>query len=221
MASRPFVMNTKQFDAAIALYKEATKKDMSDVLNRALRNVGYKAAEFTPKKEKDQIEIELWTDKIGLKFITKKLRARIGQTFQTKKGKNRTVRRVTRKQIAKATREFIKRRMKRTGFLRAGWVAALVNAGLKVSGLWGAIIKDSKSTLGSGKQATPKKLTARLGNGVWGRLNGKSAAVIRGVMQGALRRAMSYVAKDMTDYAKDRMAKTAKKYSAKAAPSAK
>lgn len=216
MATRPFVMKTKQFDDAIELYKEATKKDMADVLNRALRNVGYRAAEFTPKKDKHVIEAELWSDKIGLKFITKKLRARIGQTFKTAKGKLRTVRRVTRKQIALQTRQFIARRMKRTGFLRAGWVAALVKAGIKTSGLKGAIIADSKSSLGSGQQATPKKLYARLGNGVWGRLNGKSAATIRGVMQGALRRAMSYVAKDMTDYAKERLGKTARKYSAKA-----
>lgn len=214
--ARSFTWQPREFDETIRIYKQAVPKDMAYVLNRAERNVGYRAAEFTPKKDKDVIEAELWYEKIGLKFITKKLRARIGQTFTTAKGKLRTVRRVTRNQIALKTKQFIARRKKRTGFLRAGWVAALAKAGLKTTGLGGALIGDSKSTLGSGKQATPRNLVAMLGNGVWGRLNGKGAGRIRGIMIHALQRATSFVSNDMRKYATEKLGKTAKKYSAKA-----
>lgn len=210
-----FILKSKQFETALREYQAATKKDMAEVLNRALRNVGFRAAQFTPKKDAGMIEEELRKEQIGLKFITKKLRAKIGSSYTTEKGNVRTIRRVTRKQIALKTRQFIARRKKRTGFLRAGWVAALINAGLKTTGLSGALIKDSKSTLGSGNKATPKRLVARLGNAVWGRLTGKSAGKMRAVMQRSLQRAMDFVANDMKKYASDLLQKSAVKHSAK------
>lgn len=212
-----FVMHTAEFESALREYQTATKKDMSEVINRALRNVGYRAAQFTPKKEPATIEKELRKDQMALKFITKRLTRKKGSQYITKKNKVRTIRRVTRKQIALRTRQFIARRKKKVGFLRAGWVAALVSAGIPLS-------KDAKrselkgtSTIGSGRKATPERLVGYLGNGVWGRLNGKSAAKTRRVMQTALARAEAFVAKDMKDYAAERMTKTAAKHSARRA----
>lgn len=214
---KSFTMNVPGFSKVLKQYAAATKKELPDVLNRALRNVGFRAAQFTPKDSPAEIEADLLKDKFALKFITSKLRARIGKQFTTKKGKTRTVQRVTRKQIALATRQFIKRRKRRTGFLRAGWVAALISAGLKTSGLSGNLLADSKSknAIGSGVLATVNTLRASLSNGVWSRLGGKSKARTAVAMQQALQRAMAFVAKDMDTFAKDKLGKVAKQYSAK------
>lgn len=205
---------TAKFQAAMLEYAAATKKDAVQILNRGLRNIGYQAARFTPKKDPSTIEAELRKDKIGLKIATKQLTSRKGKKYTTKKGKTRTVKRVTRKQIALRTRQLINRRKKRTGFLRAGWVAALIAAGLTAPG-GKVLIKDGKSKIGSGQQATPSRLFAYLGNGVYGRLNGKSAAKIRRAMELALARGMRYVAADMTRFARDKMSGTASKFSAR------
>lgn len=209
-----FVIQTKEFEQALREYQAASKKDMADVLNRALRNVGFRAAEFTPKKDPATIDAELRKDKIGLKYITNKLTGKKGTTYTTAKGRTRTIRRVTRKQIALRTRQFFARRKKKVGFLRAGWVAALVSAGIPLGRGLGRNLTKGKSTIGSGRKATPEKLMAYLGNGVWGRLNGKAASKMRTVMQSALNRAMSFVANDMKTYAKERLSKSAKKHSA-------
>lgn len=195
-------------------YRTATKKDMAYVLNRALRNVGFKTAQKTPKENATDIELGLRKDQIALKIATKQLRGRVGKTFTTKKGKKRTVRRVTRKQIAKKARELISKRKKRRGFLRAGWIAAMIAAGIKGVRKGEDSIKDGRSQLGSGKQATPQRLTAYLGNAAYGRLKGKNSSATASKMKAALTEGMRLTREDMVQHAREEMAKTAAKHSA-------
>lgn len=215
MPPRGFVLKTKDFEETINLYKLATKKDLPYILNRALRNVGFKAAEFTPKKDPGQIEAELREDKIGLKMVTKKLRGRIGSTYQTRKGRTKTIKKVTRKQISLRTRQLISRRKKRVGFLRAGWVAALQHVGLARSIGKDKTLKDGKSQIGRGKLATTSSAVASLSNLVYGRLDGKARAQFATQMRQALAKAMDVVSKDMTIYATEKLFNTAAKYSAR------
>lgn len=204
-----------KFNQAIHEYKAATKKDMVYVLNRALRNVGFKTAKATPKENPKDIEDGLRKDQIGLKIATKQLRGRIGKTYTTRKGKTRTIRRVTRKQIAKRARELISKRKKRVGFLRQGWIAAMIAAGIKGVRKGEDALKSSRSKIGSGRQATPQRLNAYLGNAAWGRLKGKTKNQTGARMKAALTKGMRDTREDMVQHAQSEMAKTAAKYSAR------
>lgn len=209
---RTFQWRDAQFNQAIAEYKVATGKDLSDVLNRGLRNVGFKTAQATPKESTAQIEADMRKDKLALKIATKQLRGRIGKTFTTKKGKVRTVKRVTRKQIGRKAKQLISKRKKRRGFLRAGWIAAMIAAG--ISGVRRGDIIRGGSKIGSGRQATPARLRAYLGNAAWGRLDGPAQSSTKAKMLSALKTGMRLTAKDMMDYAQKEMRKTARRYSA-------
>jgi hypothetical protein len=204
----------RHFNQAIQEYGAATNKDMADVLNRALRNVGFKTAKNTPKESAGDIEAEMRKDKKALKIATKQLRGRIGKTYTTKKGSIRTFKRVTRKQIGRKAKQLITKRQKRRGFLRAGWIAAMIAAGVKGVRKGSDFIKSSGSALGSGHQAKPGKLSARLGNRVWGRLEGKAKGTTAAKMKAALTKGMQETRTDMIHYARGRMAQTAAKHSA-------
>lgn len=201
-----------KFNRAIAQYQVATKKDMAEVLNRALRNVGFRAAQYTPKESAADIEAGLRKDKIALKIATKQLKGRVGKSYTTRKGKTRTFKRVTRAQIGRKARSLITKRKRRRGFLRAGWIAAMIAAGIEGVRKTDTL-RDGKSKIGSGKKATPSKLRAYLGNKVWGRLDGKNRGRARSTMKNALKKAMRFVADDMIQHANKEMKQTAKKFS--------
>lgn len=202
-------------DAVFQRYIQATGKDAAYVLNRTLRNIGFNAAKNTPKKKPEAIEAELRKDKIGLKIATKQLTRKKGTSYTTKKGKTRTIKRVSRRQIATKTRQLFARRKKRTGFMRQGWIAALISAGIPIRGSGERPFRGGKSKIGSGKQATEKHLHCYLGNAVYGRLDGKAQAKGRRSMQAALQKAVRHVAQDMTKFAREKMGQTARKYSAR------
>ncbi len=191
----------RQFNAALRAIKEETKKDGAESLNRACRNVAFKAAEFTPKADPAKIEAELRKDKLGLKIVTKRLRARVGVSFQTSKGA-RTVRRVTRKQIALRTRQLFAKRKKARGFLRAGWFAAILHLGGTLRGASRAGERKPDLRWGGAKKATAGSLLAAVVNRVWDRLKGKAYGTSQAKMVGALNLAIRAVAFENEAYLK-------------------
>lgn len=200
----------------IADYKKATKRDIAYILNKKITDVGFKAAQLTPKEDPANIETELRKDKLALKMVTKKLTGKKGTTYTTRKGKVRTIKRVTRRQIALRTRQLISRRKKRTGFMRQGWVASLAAAGLRVNkGKIGAGSFRGKSKLGSGHKATAERPRAMLGNAVYGRMKGPNATRGKTQMRVALEIATAMVADETAIYARDKLAETAAKFSAR------
>lgn len=210
---RDFQWKDTSFHNAIAEYKVATGKDMADVLNRGIRNAGFETAKATPKEDAGDIEKELRRDKIALKIATKQLRGRIGKTY-IKRGKLRTVTRVTRKQISLKARRLITKRKKRRGFLRAGWIAAMVAAGVKGVKRGDNLLKNGKSKLGSGRLATPQRLNAYLGNAAWGRLKGKNRSATAAKMQTAQLTGIRLAKEDMLRHAAKVTRETAQRYSA-------
>jgi hypothetical protein len=209
---KAFAWHDQRFIRAIAEHSAATNGDISDSLNRGLKNWGFQAARLTPKETAAQIEAELRKGKLALKIATKQLRGRVGKTYTTKKGKTRTFKRVTRKQIAAKAKRLISKRQKRRGYLRAGWIAALLSAGFK--GVNKAdLAKGGKSGIGTGKQATENRLRAFLKNNVFGRLDGPAKARIEREMLRALRVAQRIVTNDMLSHAQRKMEKTARKFS--------
>lgn len=188
----------------------ATDREMVDILNKTLKDVSYRAAEFTPKATDERIERDLRKDKIALKMATTRLRKRIGQTFtktvRTKGGprqKTITVSRITRRQIGTEARRIIARRKKRKGFARAGWLAALAKMGGRVARQDNRII--GKTATGDAKPATVNNLVGEVWNNVYMKLQGKAAARTATMMENALQRAADFVAKDMQAYAERKL----------------
>lgn len=204
-------LDTREFTKALMEYQEATKKDSAYILNRAARNVAFRAASNTPKADPSAIESELLKDKLALKIVTKALRAKIGTSYTTAKGKVRTVTGVSRRQIAIAAKRLIANRKKRRGFMRAGWFPAIKLFGGTIRGE--RPLSGSKADLGGATLANPGRPIAKLYNAVYGRMTGKAGGQSRARMEQALRQAMTFVANDMRQYAREKMINTARKYS--------
>ena len=55
-------LDTSGFEHALRVYEQATGKSMANVLNRAGRNVAYRAAQATPAASKQQVKADLNRD---------------------------------------------------------------------------------------------------------------------------------------------------------------
>lgn len=180
------------FRASLRKVSAATKKEYPDIVNKALKDVGFRAASFTDKADPAKIEQDLWRDKIGLKLAARTLKQQSGQVG----GK-----RVTRRLIALRTKQLIARRKKVVGYARAGWFAAIRAFGGTIRGSGGGRKVSPPAKLGFGTIATAGKLWGEIVNLVYDKMKGKASAQSRAKMEAALHKAIVFVTKDREEYA--------------------
>lgn len=189
-------VDTSQFIFALRAYKAATKKDSVTVLNRAARNVAFRASSFTPKGSANKIRRDLMRDK--------RLRFALTSIALRKKG----IGRLPAPQFQKAVDSYVSRRASSANYLRAGWAKAVQDLG--------GVFRGAKfrGAGGFGNKALVNKLLAEIVNTT----THQNAASVRGaelIGSEALQKAIAFVAEDMITYAKEIMAPTAKKFSAR------
>lgn len=197
--------NAKRFTAALQAIARETKKDAAESLNRACRNVAFRAAELTPKADPAEIERELRNDKLALKIVTKRLRSRIGSSYETGRGNIRTIRRVSQRQIANAARQLIAKRKKTRGFMRAGWFASIKALGGSIRGASRTGERAPSLKLGSATPATALRLLATVRNHSYDRLKGKAYGATKSKMIAALDRAIGIVAHENEEYVRKKI----------------
>lgn len=188
------VVDTTDFRAALRAYKIATKKDMVDVLNRAARNVAFRAASFTPKGNRNRIMRDLYKDP-HLRYALTSLALR-----KTGVGILKSP------QFQKEVDRFVARRAISAGYLRSGWAKAIQDLGGTFRGA------KFKGASGYGDKATINKLIALVVNNT----QHATPAGVQGaelIGNEAMQKAVAFVAEDMMDYARKLMGFTAKKYS--------
>jgi hypothetical protein len=188
-------VDTSQFIFALRAYKAATKKDCVEVLNRAARNVAFRASSFTPKGAANKIRRDLMRDP--------RLRYALTSIALRKKG----IGRLPSPQFQKAVDRLVSRRASSANYLRAGWAKAIQDLGGSFRGA------KFRGAGGFGNKARVNRLLAEIVNTT----THEAAASVRGaelIGSEALQKAIAFVSEDMISYARQLMGPTAKKFSA-------
>lgn len=189
------IVDTSQFRLALRSYKVATQKDSAELLNRAARNVAFRASSFTPKGNANKIRNDLMRDR-HLRFALTSLGLK-------KKG----IGRLSAPEFQKAVDRYVSRRASSANYLRAGWAKAIEDMGGSFRGA------KFRGAGGFGNKAVISKLIAAIVNTT----THEDTASVRGaelIGDEALQKAIAFVAEDMIAYAKELMGVTAKKFSA-------
>lgn len=179
------IKNLPEFRTALLEYQNATGKDGVTILNRAGRNVAFRAASFTPKALASRIRADLNKDPHLVYALT---------SLALKK---RGVGILKKPQFRAEVRKFINRRIASAGFLRAGWAPA-------IEALGGSFRGKKMGDHGWASKASITHLITEIANTVPG---------IDKMGVRALNEAIDFVADDMLSYAHDLLAKRAKEHS--------
>jgi hypothetical protein len=160
---------------------------MVDVLNRAGRNVAFRASQFTPAATVGKIRSDLNRDP-HLKYALTSLALK-------KKG----IGILPSPQFAKEVEKFVARRVASRAFLRSGWSAAIEALGGVYRG------RNPGKGHGYATKASVYRFLTEIANTVPG---------IEKIGVAALKKAIDYVSQDMIDYANSLMVKRANAHSA-------
>lgn len=188
-------VDTSQFIFALRAYRAATKKDCVTVLNRAARNVAFRASSFTPKGSANKIRRDLMRDP--------HLRYALTSIILKKRG----VGRLPSPQFQKEVDKFVSRRASSANYLRAGWAKAIIDLGGTFRGV------KFRGAGGFANKALVNRLIADIVNTT---VHANTASVRGAELIGseALQKAIAFVAEDMITFARQLMMPTAKKFSA-------
>lgn len=189
-------LNTSQFEQALRQYESATGKDMADVLNRAARNVAYRAAQNTPVASRAEIKSQLFRDE--------KLRYALTSIRLKKRGSGI----LKSPQFEREVEKMVAQRMGSSRYLRAMWKPAIE----KFGGTYrGAAPKHGNEGYGIPAVDGLANIFAEIA-AIINQPDSKHAAGAERVGMKALQAAIDFVAEDMLAYAQDRMEKTASKH---------
>lgn len=204
---------------SIAAVKGATKRGRGDIVNRALKNVAFRAAQFTEKLTPDEIEEILLKDRLLLK-ITMKTLQREGESLPTKrKGKLKGVKRrrktgkITRAMISREARKIKARRRQGSGVTRAGWIPAVQKMGGSYRGA--KLRAGGIASKGQGRRATDAVPVGSIENAVTRNFTGKGGSKGRWKAEKALGRGINHVADENIRYAKKKIRETLRRVSDK------
>lgn len=188
-------------DRALRTYQKATKKDMPDVVNRAAMNVAFRAAQFTPQANKESIR--------------KLIGVRNPYALTVWDLKRRGKRIPKRDKLEAAVNRFIAAKLRTVAFIRAGWIPAAKKLQKVVKGGRPKISLSKIRRLPGKGDAVIARETLNTFSEVINKSTSKSptsASALFRYGQDGLNKAVSFVTKDMLDYATERLRKNAKTF---------
>ncbi len=188
MSSIVLKADLPRFFAALRNKAKVSRKIESDGINRALKNVAFRAAQFTAKTTASQISSELKTGDLLPRLATIACNRKYG-----KGGWNR-------EQHSEMMKSIVKRRRSGAGALRAGWIPAIQMLGGRYRGA--KVRSGTTGAEGYALKALPHKLNGLIANAVQvHNFKGQqfSAADIA-IAINALERAIGFVTEDMEGY---------------------
>lgn len=215
--------NKSEFEASLRAVGQGVKRPFSEIVNKALKDVGFRAMQFSEFADPGKIEAELRRNQLALRIASKKLSGRrgkqkvdrFGNTKLTKGGRAQKFGRVTRVQIGRYAAKLIRRRKAGSKAVRAGWIPAVRAFGGTIRA-GNAQLRPGRSTAkGYAKKATPAKLNGEIANALITRnYAGKKTNVEQIAMaQRALDQAVQYVTMDRNQHAQERVERELRKHS--------
>jgi hypothetical protein len=190
-------LDVGQFQRALKEYGDATGKDGAEILNRAGRNVAYRASQKTKVANASKIRRELMADP-HLRYALTSIALR-----KARGGKHI----LQSPDFARAVERLVSRRVSSSRYLRAAWANAIEKMGGTFRG------RKFKGADGSASPATIRKLITELvAQTLQPDQKHARSAEDEGIKP--LQDAIDFVAKDMIDFANRILAKRAKSHSA-------
>ena len=139
-----------RFTAALRRVKAQSRRSEAEIVNKALKDVGFRAAQFTPKTTAAQIRGELLSGNLLPRLAAASLKKRQGK--------------FTRAEHKEEMQKILRRRTSGVNALRAGWIPAIQRFG---GNFRGARLKPGGSaSRGTGRPATIGQLSGFIRNSV-------------------------------------------------------
>jgi hypothetical protein len=209
------VEGMKRLTAALHAVMRETKKAEVDIVNKALKDVGFKSMQYTKFADPGLIQAQLYRDDILIKMAARRVAKRagtvklnrFGTSRLTKTGKESKFGRATRSAIKVEAGKMLRRAVKSSKALRAGWIRGLHRIGAQVRGA-GKLNPSGSASRGTGEKATINRLVGFIENALVtrARATGRSTRVENiGEAVKALNRAIREVSSDREDYARKKM----------------
>ena len=182
-------VDLSKFRAALVAVKNQTKKPEADIVNRAMRDVAFRSASFTPRATASAV-------KSGLSAQNGKLLAALAAIACNNKF---GVKKWTREQHKEMMGRVLTRRKAGLGALRAGWIPAIQALG---GSYRGAKLRAGSASKGTAKKATINNLTGIIKNVVETRnyKGDKTGVGNIAVASDALGKAIRFVINDRQTY---------------------
>lgn len=192
----PTTCNIRQFQAALKEKQRLSGKTASELLNKAARDVVFRAASFTERTTAAKIRAKLMLGGLVFKIAAKRLRGRG---------------RFTRADVEAEAKRILNTAARAAGSVRASWAPAIIALGGSYRGRRPS--PGTESAKGLAKRATPWNLVALVRSSIVttsgkGRVTG--ASQIPPLTDG-LNRAVAFVTRDIKEYAVRKFAKAMKK----------
>jgi hypothetical protein len=178
-------VDLSKFRAALLAVKNQTKKPEADIVNRAMRDVAFRSASFTPK-------VSASTVNSGLGGKNGRVLAGLAVVACNKKY---GAKKWSSLQLKEMMATILKRRKSGLGALRAGWIPAIQALGGSYKG---AKLRAGSASQGTAKKATINNLVGVIKNAVFTSNNKgeKKGAGSIGVSIDALGKAVRFVTDD-------------------------
>ena len=178
----------KKLHASLKAVKETSRRSFTEIINKALKDVAFRAAQFTPKTKSSVVRAGL-RPKLLSRIAAKALTAKQGKFKKS--------------ELAAEKKKIMARRLKGIGGVRAGWFPAIVALGGKIRG--GEKMKSSGSaSKGFAKKAGGLRLSGKISNAVVTTQFAKKTNTGAGNIPfavSALRQAVLFVANDRAAHA--------------------
>ena len=182
-------VDLSKFRAALVAVKNQTKKPEADIVNRAMRDVAFRSASFTPKVSASTVNSALG-GKNG-RVLAGLAAVACNKKYGAKKWSSL--------QLKEMMATILKRRKSGLGALRAGWIPAIQALGGTYRG---AKLTAGSASKGTAKKATINNLVGIIKNAVFTRnyKGEKKGAGSIGVSIDALGKAVRFVVNDRQSY---------------------
>ena len=146
-------VDLSKFRAALVAVKNQTKKPEADIVNRAMRDVAFRSASFTPKATASSVRAALTNQNVSL--LASLAAIACNKKFGVKKW--------SRVQHKEMMGRVLTRRKAGLGALRAGWIPAIQALG---GSYRGAKLRAGSASKGTAKKATINNLFGTIKNTV-------------------------------------------------------
>lgn len=178
-----------RFNQSLKRMKSVSKKTGAEIVNKALKDVAFRAASFTPKTTFSKIRGELHKD----------LLTRMAIAWLKDKGGS-----FNKHDVRDAKSRIFKARQRSIGALRAGWIPAIQKFGGSYRGA--KQISGGSAGDGTAVKATPSKMRGFIRNAiVTSSSKGTTHAAQIPILRRGLLKAIAYVTRDRNREAKRRM----------------
>lgn len=183
-------IDISRFQRSLREVRRVSKRSEAEIVNKALKDVAFRSASFTPKSNAAKIRGELQQNKLAIRLAVATLKKRRGK-FNSNDVKDMAAR-------------IVKARTSHVSALRAGWIPAIQKLGGNYRGA--KLSQSGTAADGTASKATIWRLSGFIRNSIVTKNSkGRTSAGNITVLKQGLAKAIDFVTNDRETYAATKM----------------